>query len=309
MRYLKTIERIIRDRLMQIHVLVGKEDITLINKLNKFYVELIFKFATASGNYDPNKKKIKIYNLDKSPQDLFITILHQISHHYQFISNKRIDQRHDKDFYLTLRMLLQATIDLNILTKADIQKYIEKYEIPFYKKFQELTGSINDLKDSRDKGQSNMYFIIISNVRSEEVKNLLKQFGHYDEKEKWQSGYIYDSDLLSYCKYGYIDNISKDLSYLTSIKDYFAKQHERITVVKDNRLEWKLFCRIVICDLIFEKDDTIFLKNMEFVYINSKNIRRRKWSKIVPINEAVDLLSILLSKYPNAMIKIERNNI
>lgn len=296
-------ERMLRDRISQVIFLVSEKD-KKYNELSRYYLTFQYTTGLVNGSYEAKNKEIKVSNLHRAAEDLFISALIQLARHYNFILNDNIQQKVDHQYYLYLRVFLQASIDLDIITKKMVKDYARKYDIKTFKRLQEEVGSLNDLYDSRHKGMSNYYYIIVRKVKSNELKNLLRNAGKQNDQLERMPGYIFDNSLRAYVRYGERKNLDKEKKYLESIKSYAAEDHAEVTIIEDNTLKFTLFCILSVSEFVPNETFIELLKTMKFKYEPSSSMRRVAWKKIIPLYEVPDIIAILREQIKLVTIKV-----
>ena len=89
-------------------------------RLYKGYYISIYpqQMKSKNGDYNGATRTIRIFNPSKGKEGIAKTLLHELSHHIEYIQYGRCG--HQENFYAAYEKLIHAALDLGILTRQDV---------------------------------------------------------------------------------------------------------------------------------------------------------------------------------------------
>lgn len=84
-----------------------------------FYVEYINKeLKSKHGDYNPKDRRIRIYNLSRTEEQLVVTSIHELAHHISLIEHDSCKREpHGQEFYNVYRRLLFKALDMGLFNR------------------------------------------------------------------------------------------------------------------------------------------------------------------------------------------------
>ena len=84
-----------------------------------FYVEYIDKeFKSKHGDYNPKNKHIRVFNLNRTEDQLVVTSIHELAHHINMINDTaHAFEPHGQEFYKIYKHLLFKALDMGLFNK------------------------------------------------------------------------------------------------------------------------------------------------------------------------------------------------
>lgn len=163
----------IRNRLLEVLKEAYPE---LYENYRKFIIETSTKESKKTSKYVFHDRKIVLNSLSRTPEDIFISALLELSRHIDIIN--RNETHDDKEYFIIVKKLLTSAINLNMIVVESLNKYsdiiFKKKMLSFTHKFEYWTFDI----------KVNPKYIYIYVFEGFMIKNILKTNGyHYDPQQ------------------------------------------------------------------------------------------------------------------------------
>lgn len=140
-----------------------------INLYKHVYIEILAKdMKSFNGNYSAKEKKIRLVNLKRDNEVIICTLLHELSHHIDYINRNTTD--HSDKFYAVYKEILKAALNMGIVTTQKLLSM--KRDSSDNNKVKKIVKSLNiqtlnNYKEGKIIIQVNKAFEIKDKLRSE----------------------------------------------------------------------------------------------------------------------------------------------
>ena len=165
------------------------------------------------GCYDIENHIVNIYNLESGGTNNIQTLLHEVSHHIDWVQNGKTG--HQKPFYAAYRKLLYSALDLG---KLDI-KTVEKYLADYYSDSKKIQKMLDEYVPHKP---------VIQRTKTDEIVHV---FNCFDQKEDIKKKkYHWDAISKSWCKE--TKNSKTEIEWLKKL----GIKEENISVLNANKM-------------------------------------------------------------------------
>lgn len=132
------------------------------------------------GDYNPNTKVIRIFNILRPTDYIISTTIHELAHHIDFSLNG--SSGHNKRFYGILKKLMETAVRCGYVDYEVVRQKTDSRDIMMMEKY---FGPI-DVKDIKE--ECNQDVVVIKVLKSYEIKDFLREMGFkYNSIEKtWE---------------------------------------------------------------------------------------------------------------------------
>lgn len=222
------------------------------DKYCDFYLQVEFKEKKTSwSNYDFSKRQISVNTLSRSPADVLLSMLVELSKHIDI--KIRRETHLDRNYYAVLRKLIQSALETNLiliddLTKSDNEK--------LKKALQENFGTFSKWKAEVKMSPGDIYIHVFDNYL---IRNLLKA-------EK----YFYDDEQNSWSKKIKVEDIDEERAFTSMYED-----DAQFVIISDNRFYIRPVYLLRVYSYSFEDNKLLHAFSYTF------NSEAKCWEKLI----------------------------
>lgn len=250
----------------------------LYQKYKNFMLVTVCKEQKKASKYTFDKKTITIGSLSRSPADIFISALIELSRHIDIIN--RQETHDDKELFIITKKLLVTAINLNTIKLADLKNYSDERT---KKNLLKYFHSFDYWKYDIQIKPKNIYIYVDDAFM---IKNVLKTNGyHYDPLQA-----LWIKKIPSY-------NTLDDQEF---VNKYITKAS--FTIIGDNSFYIRPVYQLRF--KTYAKDENELLKALDYRYDPIKKV----WIKIIHANNVNQELKNIRN-IPMQSIIIAKNDI
>lgn len=182
------------------------------------FIELVRKeMKSFNGDYSPKEHKIRLVNLKRDNEVIICTLLHELSHHIDYINRNTSD--HSDKFYAVYKEVLKAALNMGIVTT--VQLLSMKRTSSDNNKVKKIVKSLHIQNTHNYKEDK----LLVQVYKAFEIKDKLKLNGYIwnSLSKAWEKEFnIYEKEIIinKLLEITTIDNIKIKPAISTTFEHY-----------------------------------------------------------------------------------------